>query len=377
MGGILKCPRCGSSDVRFDLAGQSLVCASCRNAWREPLLSADPFFATPVNQLTGVQAMPNAVDMATDAATITMKCTSCGAEVVINTNETVQARCHWCRSTLSIDARIHNGAVPDGVVPFTVPQNVAVGKIAEFVNARKFFAHPRFRREFRPENVVGVYLPFFAFSGNGSGSLLGEGEIETRRWTRQVNKETVTYYDADRFQVGRSFGLSVENMLMEGERARADIQSSSTTNNIINTLLPFDLSTAVRYNPSYLRGFTSERRDRDIGDLSGSLNQMLLSVARTEGDEMTANPYGRGVRWDYEKATVNGARWLTVYLPVWIYSYYQKDVGIMHYVAVNGQNGNVMGSVPVNKSLLLSVSWTMSIIGGAVALAAIIATHRL
>lgn len=69
---------------------------------------------------------------------ITLKCTSCGAEVVIDTASSTQARCHWCRNTLSINEQIPNGAVPDTVLPFSVPKKEAKDAIETFVGKRKF-----------------------------------------------------------------------------------------------------------------------------------------------------------------------------------------------------------------------------------------------
>ena len=56
---------------------------------------------------------------------MTFKCSSCGAEVVIDTSSSLQARCHWCRNTLSLNQQIPNGAVPDVVLPFSVTKDIA------------------------------------------------------------------------------------------------------------------------------------------------------------------------------------------------------------------------------------------------------------
>lgn len=69
---------------------------------------------------------------------ITLKCSSCGAEVVIDTASVTQARCHWCRNTLSLNQQIPNGAVPDTVLPFSVTKADAKAAIEKFVGKRKF-----------------------------------------------------------------------------------------------------------------------------------------------------------------------------------------------------------------------------------------------
>ena len=56
---------------------------------------------------------------------------------------------------------------------------------------------------------------------------------------------------------------------------------------------------------------------------------------------------------------MRGERWVSAYLPVWLYSYYEKKPNgksFLHYVAVNARTGETMGSVPLNQRKLLLVS---------------------
>lgn len=365
-GGAIKCATCGSSDIRYVIAHRSLVCANCRSQWNEPRIEDEVDLTGGIRDLRGVDLTRTAQDLVADQATMTFKCSGCGAEVVINTAETGQVRCHWCRTYLSAGSQVANGAVPDAILPFLVPQEHAVEIIRGFVNERKFYAHPRFKREFAPENVVGVYLPYFVFDGHASGAVTGEGEILTRRWTEKQGENTyVTYYAADVYSVGRSFDLNVDDLLLESNAERANMSDPSQTNNIINAILPFDVKSALRYNPNYLRGFTSETRDVNVSELNGVVNDKLLSITRAKADQMTRQ-YNRGVRWDTEHVNLHGSRWVTAYLPIWLYSYYQKDKGLKHFVAVNGQNGNVMGSVPINMPVLILMTLLVFVVGTAI-----------
>jgi hypothetical protein len=71
--------------------------------------------------------------------------------------------------------------------------------------------------------------------------------------------------------------------------------------------------------------------------------------------------YNRGVRWEAEGITVHGTRWVSMYLPVWLYSYHQpgKNGGLLHYIAVNGRTGETMGSVPVQQWKLVTAALTV------------------
>ena len=118
----------------------------------------------------------------------------------------------------------------------------------------------------------------------------------------------------------------------------------------------------MRWNANYLVGFTSERRDQDVAALVPELEHQLLSIARSEAAASVAN-YDRGVRWEAEGLDVHGTRWVSMYLPVWLYSYYQsngkagdKKSGMVHYIAVNGRTGETMGSVPVSQGRLLAAA---------------------
>lgn len=63
---------------------------------------------------------------------------------------------------------------------------------------------------------------------------------------------------------------------------------------------------------------------------------------------------------------MKGQRWVSAYLPVWLYSYYQEKKdgrSMVHYVAVNGRTGSVMGSVPINYPRLLLTSAAVEVAG--------------
>ena len=56
---------------------------------------------------------------------------------------------------------------------------------------------------------------------------------------------------------------------------------------------------------------------------------------------------------------VGGSRWVSMYLPVWLYSYYQENTQMLHYIAVNARTGETMGSVPVSQWRLITAALTV------------------
>jgi hypothetical protein len=295
---------------------------------------------------------------------ITFKCSSCGAEVVIDTSETTTARCHWCRNTLSVNQQIPNGAIPDIVLPFNLTKAEAKEQIENFVGKRKFFAHPKFREEFSTDNIMGVYFPYMVVDINSHAHFSGQGEHEVRRYTRGNGDNRRTYYDADLYEVERDFDLTMEGLTVESSSDKLKKQSNKT-NNVINSIMPFDIENSVKYNANYLKGYTSEKRDTNIDELRPLVDTQSKDIARFAANE-TLKEYDRGVNWQVEQLDVKGKQWKTAYLPVWLYSYQQKkgeNDSILHYVAVNARTKETMGSVPIHMPKLLGISAVVELLG--------------
>ncbi|MEQ7757094.1 TFIIB-type zinc ribbon-containing protein [Xanthomonas sp. WHRI 8391] len=368
--GLNRCPKCGASDIRLKLGTDLLVCQFCRHEWHGARVEEVFGFGEGISQLRGTVIASGAQDIAADAASLmSFKCTGCGAEVTINTQSTMTARCHWCRHVFGVNEQVANGAVPDAVLPFHINKDDAVARIRQFVDKRRLFALKAFKQQFTPENVVGVYLPYMIVDGSVSASVSGKGEIKTRQYTQGTEKNKRTYYDADVYQVQRQVEFTVDDLPLESSAERGNLDSRVNTNNIINTILPFDTKNAVKWNASYLAGFTSEKRDRDVEQLRPRLEDQLLSIARVQV-ESSVRRYDRGVRWEVERLDVHGTRWVSMYLPVWLYSYHQpgRGGGMLHYIAVNGRTGETMGSVPVQQWKLLLAALTAGTVIEAIAL---------
>lgn len=356
--GLNRCPKCGSTDVRLRGSTGNLVCLFCRNEWHEARVEEEFGLGVGIDELEGTVIASGAEEIQADAADqLTFKCESCGAEVVVDTAHSLNARCHWCRHTLNVNQQIPNGAVPDAVLPFKLTKEEAVEKIRGFAGKRRLFAHARFKKEFVPENVLGVYLPYLVIDARAESQYWGRGEVQTRRWTEKQGDNTVTYYAADVYQVSRLVSFTVDDLTVEGSSERADF-GSEKTNNIVNAVLPFDTKNAVKWNSNYLVGFTSEKRDRNVEGLQPVLEDQLLSIGRSQV-QASLGQFDRGVRWEQEKVDVGGSRWLSMYLPVWLYSYQQESNGVLHYIAVNARTGETMGSIPVSQPKLLLAAFTV------------------
>lgn len=346
-----KCPACGSTDIALNIKAGKLQCYNCRKTFDTPKMQ--DFLNSHLEDLQGIAIGSGADEIdkkAAESSMITLKCPSCGAEVVVDTSAQTSARCHWCRNTLSLNEQIPNGAVPDVVLPFSVTRKEAKELIEEFAGKRKFYAHPKFSSGFDLDSVMGVYLPYMMINENAHVTARGKGEIETRSYEVVVEEDdeghetTETHYDADRYHLAREFDMTVEGLTVESSKAKAG-RDAALSNNVINSIMPFDTENALMWNPGFLKGYTSEKRDMNVDDLKNIVQAQTDDIGRNCANK-TVRKYDRGVRWSECHADIHGQQWLSAYLPVWLFSY-QEAKGAIHYIAVNGRTKETMGSIPI------------------------------
>jgi DNA-directed RNA polymerase subunit RPC12/RpoP len=357
--GLNRCPSCGSTNVELDIKSGQLQCQMCRTLFDPVRMEQDD-----IKSLKGESMGGGAVNIIPDTKDIlTFKCSSCGAEVVVDTAESTLARCHWCRHSFGINEQIPNGAVPDMVLPFKIEKSDAQNKINDFLKKRQFFANKVFKKEFTLQNIMGVYLPYMIVDLNGHGKLVGQGEHLVRRYTVGSGDHKKTYYDADLYDVSREFDLFIDDLSIESSTDKLNQNTSINTNNVINSIMPFDTENCLKWNANFLKGYASERRDTNTDALKPVMLDQAKDIARFKANE-SLEFYDRGVAWSNEDLTVKGISWKSAYLPVWIYSYFQKDLKLLHYFAVNARTGETMGSVPINKFRLWVCSILVEIFGG-------------
>mgnify|MGYP003423845569 FL=1 len=358
---MVKCPKCGSTDIATNINTGKLKCAYCRFEFEPEKVTG---LEENISNLHGEILGSGAQDIVADTNDImTFKCSSCGSEVVIDTSEATHARCHWCRSTLSVNQQIPNGAIPDVVLPFTVKKEDAKAEIEKFVGKRKFFANSKFKQEFTTDNIMGVYFPYMIVDVNAHSNLTGQGEHLVKRYYSGSGDDRKVYYDADLYDVEREFDVTIEGLTVESSADKLNKQASDKTTNVINAIMPFDIENSVKWDANYLKGFTSEKRDTNIEELRPLVDRQAKDIARFAANE-TLEHYDRGVAWSNESLSVKGQQWKAAYLPVWLYSYQEikGDKKLLHYVAVNARTKETMGSVPINMGKLILMSILVEIL---------------
>lgn len=352
-----KCPKCGSTEISNVPQTDKLRCNFCRHEFEVKKAEHNN-----ITELKGTTVSSGASNIQADSKDmITLKCESCGAEVVIDTSQNLQAKCHWCRNVLSLNSQIPNGAVPDVVLPFFITKEDAEKTIRDFVKKRSFFANTKFKKEFTTENINGVYFPYMVVDVNAHSKLSGEGEHLTK--IHRASEKKDERYDAEAFKVEREFDIIIDDLTIESSKDKLNTNNETNTNNVINAIMPFDMVNCVKWDANYLKGYTSEKRDVNVQELSGILEEQAKNISKFSCND-TLKYYDRGVRWDEEQLDIKGQDWKAALLPVWLYSYMEIKKGkkLLHYVAVNARTKEVMGSVPINMPKLFIISAIIEII---------------
>ena len=100
--GQYVCPNCGSSQIEPNPKTGKLKCVYCACEFDGKAVENT---VKDLSKLKGRVRGSGTSNIKADAKdVVTLRCGGCGAEVVIDTANAPHARCHWCRSILSINS---------------------------------------------------------------------------------------------------------------------------------------------------------------------------------------------------------------------------------------------------------------------------------
>ena len=96
-------------------------------------------------------------------------CKNCGAEIIADA-ETTATFCVYCGNTAIIKNKLSGKFAPDFIIPFKKTKEEAIEK---FINLKK--GRPLMPKNFNNKNNIekirGIYIPFWLFDVNISGSI--------------------------------------------------------------------------------------------------------------------------------------------------------------------------------------------------------------
>lgn len=318
-----KCLACNAK-LKFDPKSQKWVCEYCGSEY-----TLKDFEDEKGNKKNATVSKVNGYKE--------YRCPDCGAQIVMDEN-TAATECVYCGNTAIITERFEGEFKPSRVIPFTKTKEEAIEAFSNYKKG-KWFMPSNFLNKENIEKVTGVYIPFYLYNMIVDGEIDVEA-INEKRWS----DDNYNYKKQDFYNVKRAGSMTFEKIPTDASKKFSD--------DIMDSIEPFDYNGLTDFNSSYMSGFLAEKYDLNADD--------LLSRAEGRAKETTKNVlfsdvhgYSRKrITSDYENARVQGEPEY-VMLPVWMMNVKFEDK--IYTMAMNGQTGKFIGNVPISKAKVAKV----------------------
>lgn len=316
----VQCPSCGAP-IHFNSALGKMKCDYCNNVF-------DP--ASFKSEYDDIQ------DVSYDNY-VTYNCPDCGAEIVTDEN-TSATFCLYCGNTAIIKNKLSGEFKPDKIIPFKIEKEEAI-KAFKKVTIGKPLAPKLFNLESNIERITGLYVPYWLYEINVHGSVSAEG-TNVSSWTSGDYKHIKTdYYDLE-----RQGSMIFKSVPVDG--------SMKLDNAFMNSLEPFYFHYLVSYNHAYLSGYYAEKYDVSKEIAFEDAKERTLKTTRNTMIEDMGNYTTKSIRYNTLSPDIVKIEYAL--LPIWMVNVKFKDKYYMF--AMNGQTGEFIGDVPLDKKRVIIFS---------------------
>lgn len=262
------------------------------------------------------------------------KCHNCGAEIIAD-NQTSATFCVYCGNTAILKSKLTGEFKPDLIIPFKTEKQKAIDSFKQLAKGRPFLPSD-FSKEGNIEKIRGIYIPFWIYDMTIQGGLEARGQISTR-WSRGDRVYTKTDY----YKIIREGSVEFDKIPIDG--------SSRFANDIMSSIEPFDYNELQPYNHAYLSGFLAERYDIDGDTLVGdAVTRAVESTKETFLSDSTG--YSSKTLYNNTLRAQDVKRQYALF-PVWMVNVKYKDK--YYLFAMNGQTGEFIGDMPVDKAKVI------------------------
>lgn len=301
--------------------------------------------AAPVPQTGWVEPPPTYIDEATGQQMAQFECDSCGGEI-IGSPDMVSAKCPWCNNNFVATGQLVRTRVPDRMIPFGMTKEQALAAFKK--EASRLKLTPNAFKHASVDDIQGVYVPYWLYDA----SVAGMTDFECER-TKSWSDSDYTYTQHDVYQVSRSGNISYLDVPVSG--------TSKVTENLTESIEPFDYSTSVGFSPAYLTGFMTNKYDVEAEEANPrALARMKSSAKDVLKNSVTGYDSVNMTNSVFEPAF---GKLEYVFLPVWLLNV--DFQGKNYNYAMNGQTGKFVGTFPVS---------TAKYWGGLIGIATVLAT---
>ena len=280
------------------------------------------------------------------------ECNSCGARLMVSAKET-SSFCAYCGQPLVLVDRVTDELEPDLIIPFGISQTKAEKLIRD--RFCKGFFVPKEIKELQVDKIRGIYIPYWLTSVHVRKKL---------KYTKVKKENTGIYkqYDVSMSRYGKSNDTQVVHHCMKDAECivlRVPYDASRRLNdNISHRLEPYDTNKGLDFSPEYLSGFYTDRYDVPPKEVIQYAKDRSSRILREEMLSTEAKEESLSIKAEDTECKLTDVEYAL--LPAWFMTFRYK--GILYTVAVNGQNGKVVGNVPADRFKMGVVTILLAVI---------------
>ena len=329
-----KCPKC-TGPLHYSAAEQKMQCEYCQSVFE--VAEVEAMYQNEIQQSQAGESTSSGwnqnvtTEEWTEDKVNSYNCKSCGAQVISETNE-LSINCPYCNNPTVLLGKFRGTVKPDYIIGFKLDKAQAVAKLKEHYKG-KFFLPKAFSSENHVNEIKGMYVPYWLFSGEVEGSITYKADKTYTKEEGDYKVKTVEHY-----KIHREGKFKFNKLPMDA--------SSKLDDTYMESVEPFNYADMVPFSSSFLPGFMADIYDVSVEDTAGRIAERLINSMK-ENLRKTVNGY-ENVRIDSDainirKDTVNYA-----FLPVWILNTKWNDKN--YTFMMNGQTGKFVGDLPVDKA---------------------------
>ncbi len=256
-------------------------------------------------------------------------CSECGGEIVIHGSE-ASTKCVFCGNANVVFSRVSKEKMPDFIIPFSVTREQALAAIKHKIEHSLFV--PEEIKNFQPEDVRGIYLPYWIVEADFQGVCVVSSRVSQ-------GKSSTTIYS------GRRGNLHLKKFPVDGCAILSNESSAR--------LEPFRLSEMKPFDEDYLLGFYSNASDINYEELWHVPGDRAKEIFEATALYDVSGSSRKIVSESHMVSVLNNYQYAM--FPVWFVTFTYE--GQHNTILVNGQTNKVVCGLPWRKPLF----WAMTI----------------
>ena len=297
-------------------------------------------------------------DWGADAGSIKAYCCpSCGAELLCDAT-TAATSCPYCGNPSVIPGQFSGALKPDFVLPFKLSKEDAIKALKKHY-LKKPLLPSTFSKTNHLEEIKGVYVPFWMYDGEASGSVQFHATTVHKYTSGDYEITETSHYD-----VRRAGSIAFEKIPVDA--------SSKMPDDYMDSIEPYDYTELKPFSTAYLPGFLADKYDVSVEDSRDRANRrcagsLVNALEKTVTGYTSCNETGRSIQ--LKRGKVHYAL-----LPVWILN--TRWEGKDFLFAMNGQTGKLVGNLPVSTKRVIGLFAAIAALFVAISVTAILLMAR-